>query len=83
MAKKEILLDEILYNTNNQNIKFGKMVSLLERLGFQKRIRGDHHIFYMNGIEEIINIQPSGGYVKKYQVKQIKTIIQKYGLGGE
>jgi toxin-antitoxin system, toxin component, hicA family len=83
MAKKEILLDEILHNTNNQNIKFVKMVSLLERLGFQKRIRGDHHIFYMDGIEEIINIQPSGGYVKKYQVKQIKIVIQKYGLGGE
>jgi len=27
-------------------------------LGFEERIKGDHHIFTKDGIAEIINIQP-------------------------
>jgi len=41
---------------------------------------GSHRIFYKEGVEEIINIQPKGGKAKPYQVKQVRQIISKYKL---
>jgi hypothetical protein len=29
-------------------------------LGFEERIRGDHHIFCRQGVVEILNLQPAG-----------------------
>lgn len=52
-------------------------------MGFEERIRGDHHIFSKDGIEEIINLQPKGAKAKPYQVKQVRNIILKYKPGGE
>jgi predicted RNA binding protein YcfA (HicA-like mRNA interferase family) len=31
-----------------------------DRIGFEKRVKGDHHIYYHKDITEIINIQPKG-----------------------
>jgi predicted RNA binding protein YcfA (HicA-like mRNA interferase family) len=60
------------------------MRKLLNDLGFSERIKGDHHIFYKDGIEEIINLQPlRDGKAKAYQVKQVRRIILKYKLHGE
>jgi predicted RNA binding protein YcfA (HicA-like mRNA interferase family) len=55
----------------------------LTNLGFEKRIRGSHHIFAKEGIEEILNIQPKGSKAKTYQVKQVREVILKYKLGGQ
>lgn len=49
-------------------------------LGFDKRIRGDHHIFTKDGIDEIFNLQPLGSKSKAYQVKQVRNMIVKYKL---
>lgn len=51
-------------------------------LGFEERIRGDHHIFTKDNVPEIINIQPKGSNAKVYQVRQIRDIILKHKLGG-
>jgi hypothetical protein len=48
--------------------------------GFDERIKGSHHIFTKNGVEEIINIQPLGAKAKAYQVKQVRNLILKYKL---
>jgi hypothetical protein len=53
---------------------------LLSRLGFERRVRGDHHIFTMGGVEEIINLQPQRGMGKAYQVKQVRDLLLKYKL---
>lgn len=45
--------------------------------GYLKR---DHFIYWKDGIDEIINIQPDGNKAKPYQVKQVRNIILKYGL---
>lgn len=82
MATYEKLLFKILRGTSDNNIKFNELVKLLNVFGFIERIKGDHHIFYKEGIEEIINIQPKNSMVKSYQVKQIRNIIIKYRLGG-
>jgi predicted RNA binding protein YcfA (HicA-like mRNA interferase family) len=82
MARLVKLLEVILQGTSDANISFGELCSLLKRLGFEKRIRGDHHIFTKDGVQEIVNIQPKGSKAKVYQVKQIRSIILNYKLGG-
>lgn len=66
--------------TQDSNIKFSDLQKILEVLDFQCRIKGDHFIYWKNGIDEIINIQPNGNKAKAYQVKQVRNIILKYGL---
>jgi hypothetical protein len=56
---------------------------LLRRLGFDERIRGSHHIFTKEGLEDILNLQPKGAKAKPYQVKQVRNVILKYKPGGE
>jgi len=58
--------------------------SLVSSLGFDERIRGDHHILTHAGVAEILNLQPlRDGMAKAYQVKQVRSIILKYKLGKE
>lgn len=59
------------------------MRQLLERLGFEERIRGGHHIFTREGVAEILNIQAKGSKCKPYQVKQVRHVIISYKLAGE
>ena len=66
--------------TQDRNIKFTDLQKILDVLGFQCRIKGDHFIYWKDGIEEIINIQPDGNKAKPYQVKQIRGIILKYQM---
>lgn len=80
MATLEKLFYSIMSGTQDRNIKFSDMQKVLEVLGFQCRIKGDHFIYWRDGIDEIINIQPDGNKAKPYQVKQIRNIILKYGL---
>jgi hypothetical protein len=63
------------------NIRFDALCELLKRLGFVERVRGDHHIFTRDGIEEILNLQPRGSLAKAYQVKQVRNVILRYRLG--
>lgn len=78
------VLDRILSGLADKNIRFQDMRNLLKGFGFSERIKGDHHIFYKEGIEEIVNLQPlKGGKAKAYQVKQIRGVILKYKLHGE
>ena len=84
MTEHEKLLFRILRGTSDVNIPFDGMRSLLRSLGFQERIRGSHHIFTKEGVEEILNLQPKdGGNAKAYQVKQVRQVIIKYRLGGQ
>ena len=82
MGQIDKLFLTVLCGTQDSNMKFNDIQHLLEYMGFTERIKGDHHIYTKNGIEEIINIQPKGNKAKPYQVKQIRNIILKYRLGG-
>lgn len=81
MSSFKKLLFKILTAENDKNIDFDGLRNLLKRLNFEERIKGSHHIFYLEGIEEIINLQPKGDRAKEYQIKQIREIIIKYKLG--
>ena len=48
-----------------------------------ERVRGSHHIFNLDGVDEILNIQPRGSMAKPYQVKQVRGVIIRYRLGTE
>ena len=52
------ILEKVLGGLADKNIRFQDLRTLLSDLGFFQRIKGDHHIFYREGIEEIINLQP-------------------------
>jgi hypothetical protein len=66
---------------NDLNVANNDRLTALNDFGFSVRIKGDHHIYYREGIEEIINLQPlRDGKAKAYQVKQVRVIILKYKL---
>jgi len=83
MSKHAKLLDRILLGTADANIPFEGLCHLLQKLGFQMRVRGSHHIFSRAGVEEILNLQPRGAGAKSYQVKQVRNVILKYKLAEE
>ena len=83
MNPYEKLLLRILSGQSDANTPFTEMCQLLRKLGFEERIRGSHHIFTKEGMEEILNLQPKGSKSKPYQVKQVRNLILKCKLGGQ
>jgi hypothetical protein len=82
MGKYEKILTTILSGRSDQSIRFTELTHLLSAMGFNERIKGDHHIFSRQEIEEILNLQPKGSQAKAYQVKQVRNLILKYRLEG-
>ena len=77
----EKVIDKILAGNADANIEFSDLCKVLQQFEFHLRIKGSHHIFYKEGIEEIINIQPTkDNKAKPYQVKQVRQLIIKYKL---
>lgn len=83
MGQTEKLFIKIMSGTNDNSIRFAELQKILDILGFQCRIKGDHFIYTREDVEEIINIQPIGNKAKPYQVKQVRNLILKYALGGD
>ena len=83
MSQQDKLLAKILSGASDTNISFDQLCQLLIKLGFDERIRGSHHIFTKEGVEEILNLQPKQGKAKTYQVKQVREVLRKYQLGGQ
>jgi predicted RNA binding protein YcfA (HicA-like mRNA interferase family) len=76
----EKTLERVLSGTADAAIRFDELCQLLERLGFEKRVRGSHHLFRKSGVEERINLQRAGANAKPYQVKQVRSVILKAKL---
>lgn len=83
MSQFNKLFFSIMSGRQDRNITFAELCLVLNRLGFECRIKGDHFIYTKDGVLEIINIQPNGNQAKPYQVKQVREIILKYHMGGE
>lgn len=80
MGTYEKLLTKILRGTSDADIPFSGIRRLMRKLGFDVRIRGDHHIFTRDNVEEILNLQPRGSKAKPYQVKQVRNVVLHYKL---
>lgn len=74
-------LSRLLSGTSDAAFRFDDLCSLLERLGFEKRVKGSHHVFRKTGVEEMINLQRDGGNAKPYQVRQVRAVILRNRLG--
>jgi hypothetical protein len=83
MSGRSKLLGKILRGTSDASIPFDACCGLLRELGFDERIKGSHHIFSRESVEEILNLQPKGGNAKPYQVQQVRKVILKYHLAGD
>ena len=82
MGKYDKLFVSILSGRSDNSIRFTELTHLLLAMGFSERIRGDHHIYYRNDIDEILNLQPKGSQAKAYQVRQVRNLILKYRMEG-
>lgn len=80
MGKHEKILRQVLLGRADANIAFRDVRNLRLALGFDERIRGDHHIFTRRDVDDIMNLQPIGTKAKPYQVRQVRNVIVKYGL---
>ena len=83
MSKYKKLLFTILRGSSDANIPFDDLCHFLQRMGFQQRVRGAHHIFRREGVEEKINLQRDNNKAKPYQVRQVRKVVSKYKLGGK
>ena len=83
MTTYQKVLERVLSGRADANIRFDDLRNLLTRLGFEERSRGNHHVFIMEGIEDLINLQREGQMAKPYQVRQVRAVIAKYGLEQE
>ena len=83
MGKYDKLRLKILQGSSDANISFKDLCELMKRLGFEERIRGSHHIFRKEGIEEKPNLQSDNAKAKPYQIRGIRSILVKYHLSGE
>jgi hypothetical protein len=80
---KGTVLKRVLSRTSDANIRFDDLCHLLWSLGFEMRVSSSHHIFRKAGVEEKVNLQREGSEAKPYQVRQVRAVILKYGLGGQ
>lgn len=82
MGKYDKLLLKVLSGSSDANIHFEDLCGMLKHLGFEMRVRGSHHMFRKEKVVEKINLQHDGNMAKPYQVRQVRSTILKYRLGG-
>lgn len=80
MSTIEKLYLSIVSGTQDKNTKFRDLQKLLDILGFECRIKGDHFIYSYGNLRENINIQPDSNMAKPYQIKQVRNFLQKYQI---
>ena len=64
MSKYEKTLQYILGARMDTSIRFSDVVSLLKRLGFNLRIRGDHHILVVKALKRLSTFSPKALWQK-------------------
>lgn len=80
MSKFDKLIIKLISANSDQNFDFEDLIKILVNTGFVYRIKGSHHIFTKDNIEEIINLQPKANKAKPYQVRQVRELLLKYKL---
>jgi hypothetical protein len=82
VSRADKLREKILSGKSDANIRFSELCKFVESLGFSSHhTAASHHIFAHPRVVEIINLQDDGaGKAKKYQVKQIRALVEKYSL---
>lgn len=76
MGKYEKLLAKVMSGTADNNIAFDDLCWLLERRGFEARIKGGHFNFKYPSVRTL-SLQREGAQAKGYQVKQTRETLQE------
>jgi predicted RNA binding protein YcfA (HicA-like mRNA interferase family) len=63
------------------NVAFSDFRRLVEAFGFRHvRTTGSHLLFVHPDVRDSLNLQPRGGDVKPYQVRQFLRLVEDYNL---
>ena len=66
MSRVKATLQKVLAGSGDSSVRFADLRKVLAALGFDERIRGNHHIYTRNDVVEIINLQPRGPLARPY-----------------
>lgn len=73
--------NDVIKGKSDNNINFNDFRNLIVDLGFDfVRQNGSHKQYFHSDIKVFMNIQNDGSKAKGYEVRQLRKIIQKYGL---
>ncbi len=79
MAKRQKILDRVM--TGQGTITFREFERLLLALGFKHdRTSGSHRIYVHPRATRPLSVQPRGKDAKPYQVRQLRAMIEEFGL---
>ena len=79
MANDKKTFDSVV--SGRGTIAFRDLEHLLLRLGFRlDRTSGSHRIYLHPRVSRPLSIQPTGKDAKRYQVRQLRDIINEFGL---
>ncbi len=77
VTKADKTLERVFCGQSDANIRFEDMKNMLFSLGFRMHVRGSHHHFSKSNFEPSLQLQPSGGMRKRYQVRQVREALKK------
>lgn len=81
MTKWDKFRAVLMSGQSDNNIDSDDLVTFLQRMNFSERTFGSHHVMSHEDAVEIFVLQPRpNGKAKLYQVKQVRAIIEQYGL---
>ena len=67
--------------SGNLDIRFDDLLRLAYAFGFElARTRGSHHILIHVELAVMLNLQPADGKAKRYQVRQLESVVREHGL---
>ncbi len=79
MASDEKTFDAVM--AGRGTVSFRDLERLLLNLGFRLvRVSGSHHIYLHPAVGRPFPVQPDGKDAKRYQIRQLRDIIQKHRL---
>ena len=82
MSRYSKIRADILSGKSDTNISEEDMCFFLSKIGaVHRRTKGSHFQYSIDNVPELINIQPKGGKIKPYQVKEIRNLVIEYRLG--
>ena len=62
-------------------MRFDDLVCLVQALGFcEVGDRGSHRVFAHPDLAELVNLQVERGQAKRYQVRQVASLVRRYNL---
>lgn len=74
----------LLSGAADRNIRFDELIGYLKHLDFEVHVEGSHHVCSRRDLVEKLVLQPlPDGSAKPYQVRQVRKLVQQYGLGAE